>query len=72
MASRGLKREEKRQQIAEARARLVEQAVGLLPKCDAELVDDNGEARAYSAKNPNFTAQAQRERWTDRGIKYSI
>lgn len=62
---------QKQARIEESRERLAAEALALLPKCEAQLMDRNGdvyaylsdaEARAYAAKNPGFTAQAKRAR----------
>jgi Bifunctional DNA primase/polymerase, N-terminal len=47
LSSKGLDRKERGVKIAEARARLVANAVGYLPKCEAELVTPEGETYAY-------------------------
>jgi Bifunctional DNA primase/polymerase, N-terminal len=65
------KQPKKQARIAEALERLAAEGLELLPKCEAQLVDQNGEvyaylsdaeARAYSAKNPNFEAQPKTAR----------
>jgi len=67
LSSKELDKKAKRKQIEETRARLITEVLDYLPKCQAELVTPQGavysyvsapEAKAYCAKNPDYTVRA--------------
>jgi putative DNA primase/helicase len=71
LASRGLDKKAKRERIAEARARLVAEAVACLPKCDTVLIAPDGETYAYVSAPEAQAYCKQKTQYTARTYTYT-